>query len=312
MSDPEFTILMPVVRSPELMPFAIESVFKQTRRDFEVFIIGDGAPPETIAAAEGFAARDPRVRVFAFTKGERHGEAHRHNVLGQARGKYICAIGDDDLWFPDHLEEMAALLAEFEFGNLLTVNITPEGDPYIALSNLADSNIRAGMSTHIFNTCGPTNTGYRLETYRRLPVGWSPAPTGIPSDLYMWRKFLALPGSAAGTRFAATSLTFATAHRREWPIERRRAELAEYAQRISTVAGIDALRQRAWSALARRQTARQDYIVSLSHASVIENELAKSAQDEPIAWRRFAARLFRAGLFRAVRRGFRIDRTQSY
>ena len=36
--------------------------------------------------------------------------------------------------------------------------------------------------------------GHTLEAYRGLPVGWSPAPTTIPTDLHMWQKFVAAPG----------------------------------------------------------------------------------------------------------------------
>jgi glycosyltransferase involved in cell wall biosynthesis len=275
MSDPTFTILMPVLRTPELMRFAIGSVLSQTRGDFELFIVADGAPPETITAAEDASARDGRVRVFPFSKGERHGEAHRHTALQAARGRYICGICDDDIWFPEHLEEMSALLEEFEFGHVLHINILSDGRPYVALADLADPGIRDRMASEVFNVFGPTSAGYRMETYRRLPIGWSPAPEGFPTDLAMWRKFLALPGIASGTRFALTSLAFATAHRRSWSLERRSEEIAHYADLIKTSEGRDRIRQQAWSELAREHVARHAYILSLlNRAEAAEGRLA--------------------------------------
>jgi glycosyltransferase involved in cell wall biosynthesis len=263
MTSPLFTILMPVVRTPELMQFAIDSVLRQTRGDFELLIIGDGAPIETIAAAQRASAQDPRIRVFPFPKGERHGEAHRHTVLQQSQGRYICGLADDDLWFPNHLEQMAELLEQFAFGNLLNVQITAADAPFVALADLSHPPIRARMQSEVFNFFGLSGTGYRREVYRQLPIGWSPAPPGIPTDLAMWRKFLALPGLDAGTRFVITSLNFPAVHRAGFSMDQRHREIARYADLIATPRGRDQLIQHGLRALAREYTARHDYILSL-------------------------------------------------
>ena len=55
-------------------------------------------------------AADPRVRWFDNPKGPRHGELHRHAALQEARGEIVCYLCDDDLWLPDHVERMRALL----------------------------------------------------------------------------------------------------------------------------------------------------------------------------------------------------------
>ena len=263
MTDPTFTILMPVVRPPDLMPFAIDSILRQTRGDFELFIISDGAPAETVAAAETASKQDGRIRVFRFPKGERLGEAHRHTALAQARGRYVCQLGDDDLWLPEHLEQIASLLTEFEFGHLLHINMTADEHPFLALADLADPVVRAKMAAEVFNFFNPSAMGFRMESYRRLPVGWSPAPQGLPTDLFMWRKFLALPGVSAGTRFVITSIHFPSDLRREWPMERRREEIARYSGINSSPAGRDRLCQQAWTGAAREHMARHEYMVAL-------------------------------------------------
>ena len=108
-------------------------------------------------AAEAASCGDGRIRVFSFPKGEGHGEAHRHTVLQQARGRYICALPDDDLWFPDHLEQMAILLSEFEFGNLLHANITVEGPLFIGMANRVDASART--KRHLFR---PKRVSHRI------------------------------------------------------------------------------------------------------------------------------------------------------
>ena len=241
MAAPTFTILLTVMRPPDLMVYAIQSVLNQTRRDFDLFIVCDGAPPATVETARQIAAQDSRVRVFEFPKGERHGEAHRHVALGHAEGQMIGYIADDDLWFPDHLSQIALLLKDFEFGN--TLQTSPAGDGYRALADdLADPAIQQRMLTGPFNIFGPTVAGYRMETYRRFPIGWSPAPPDVWTDLAMWRKFLALPGIVAGTRFVISSLHFPTHERLDWTIEQRQQEMKRCAELIRSPEGREQIR----------------------------------------------------------------------
>jgi hypothetical protein len=280
MTPPAFTILLPVVRPPDLMHLAVTSVLTQTRQDFELFIVGDGAPPETIQAAEQIARRDNRVRVFAFPRGERHGELHRHAALEHARGTYICHIADDDLWFPDHLAEMAELLSQFEFGHLLHIEVKPDHTLFNALANLGDPATQAKMVAERFNFFGLSNAGYRLETYRRLPCGWSPAPEDVPTDLAMWRKFLKSSGIAAGTRFVFTSIHFAVPDRRSWSTAQRLEEIQGYLTLIGTPSGRANLRESVMRSIARDHVARHQYIVSLlERLEVSQNSLVRT-QDE--------------------------------
>jgi glycosyltransferase involved in cell wall biosynthesis len=239
-----FTVLLPVHRPPAMLPYAIESVLAQSRQDFELVVICDGAPQETVDCARAFAARDARIQVRAHPKGERIGEAYRHEALAQARGKYVCQIADDDLWFPEHLSEMEILLREFEFGNLAEVHVRPEGGLYLQVGDLGNARIRKAMRTQTFNFFGPSAVGYRLATYRRMPVGWSPAPPEERwSDLYMWRKFLALPELVCGSRVAITGVHFPTSTRRDWPLEQRGEEVRTWAERIQDPAARDRMTQ---------------------------------------------------------------------
>ncbi|MEZ5829595.1 MAG: glycosyltransferase family A protein [Dongiaceae bacterium] len=212
-SPPLFTILLPIHRPPSMLPYAITSVLGQTRPDFELFVICDGAPPESAACAQAFAVKDARVQLFVHPKGQRSGELYRDQALQSAHGRYVCQIADDDLWFPNHLEEMALLLDHADFGNLLQANVGRDGMISCTLGDLAREETRHAMLTQPMNFFGPTVAGYRLETYRRLLVGWSPAPVDLWPDLFMWRKFLSLPGIVCATRFSFTALHLAASHR---------------------------------------------------------------------------------------------------
>lgn len=237
MTDPAFTILLPVHRPPAMLPYAIASVLAQRRRDFELFVICDGAPAETAALAHERAAADPRIRVFVHPKGERNGEIYRHQALLEARGRYVCQIADDDLWLPNHLTELARLLRHVHFGHISMVWVQPNGNVNVDPHDLADPAVRHRMLNERWNFFGPTTAGYRLSAYRALPEGWSPAPRDLASDLFMWRKFLARPELRAGTRYGVTSAHFAAPYRHDWSMDQRVAEMRAWAQRLGDPAG---------------------------------------------------------------------------
>ncbi len=243
MIAPAFTILLPVIRPPALLPYAITSVLAQDRQDFELFVICDGAPPETASRAREFAASDARIRVFEHPKGEGHGEAYRHQALEEARGEYVCHIGDDDLWLPNHLTEVAALLREFDFGNLPHVEVLPDGRINVVPGDLANAKVRRRIMGGPFSIFGMTEGAYRLGAYRALPTGWSPSLPGVASDLHMWRKFLACDDLRFGTRIVVTSVKFARARRGDWSLDRRLAESAAWARQLSSPGGRDAFTQ---------------------------------------------------------------------
>lgn len=233
-APPRFTILLPVVRPPTMLPYAIETVLAQTLTAFELFIICDGAPEQTVVCAQSFAARDPRVRVFAFAKGEAAGQAHRHAALEQAKGRYIAHIADDDLWFPNHLVEMGKLLDKVDFGNVLNVYANVDGSFRILPSDLTRRKLRDRILNETFNVLGDTVTGYRLDAYRRLPEGWAP-PKEPPfnPDVRMWRKFFSRDDITFGTRTAVTALIFESEKRHHMSIEARAQEIRDWFNRIS-------------------------------------------------------------------------------
>jgi hypothetical protein len=207
-------------------------VLAQTVKDFELFVICDGAPVETIDCAREQARRDPRIKVLVFPKGERIGEAHLHNALMAASSRYVAHIEDDDLWFPTHLEELEKLLQIADFGHLMHVWAKPDESIEMLPSDLAIPEFRQRMLDEKFNRFGFSVCGYRLEAYRRLPDGWAPGQKGLWPDLNMWRKFLRRDDFKFGTRIAVTALVLASRFRTHMSLAERAQECRKWLNRI--------------------------------------------------------------------------------
>ncbi|MBE6963738.1 MAG: glycosyltransferase family 2 protein [Ruminococcaceae bacterium] len=101
---PRVSVLIPAYNSAAFLGQALDSVFAQTYRDFEVIVVDDGSEDDTAAVA---AAR-PEVR---YIRKEHSGiSATRNLAIAQARGEVIAFLDADDLWTPDKLEKQVAYL----------------------------------------------------------------------------------------------------------------------------------------------------------------------------------------------------------
>lgn len=294
---PKFSILLPVHRAPTFLPYAIKSVLAQTERDFELFIVCDGAPAATITCANEFANADPRIKVLAFEKGQRTGEAHRHTALQLATGEFVAHIQDDDLWLPNHLNELEKLLQEFEFGNLLHVFINENKKLDFFPGDLASVETFSRLLNSKFNIFGLSVAGYRLRAYHSLPIGWSPAPEDMWPDLNMWRKFLNKEGLKFGSRVAITVLKF-PAYFRSQPQQDSDliAEIDKWCQEIKSPAFCEKISQEILKQLSQRafnyswqlieantqlQNLQQEYTVMQADLQNMRAEI--TAKDEAVA-----------------------------
>ena len=207
MGRPFFTIILPIHRGPAYLPLSVASVLDQTCPDFELFIVEDGAPPETHDLAVSMAEGDERIRVFRYPKGRRHGEEHRATAMKEAQGEIVTHINDDSLWMPDHLAAIRDLSGPMEFGHTLLTRVDQKGRIGSLTSYLEDRDTRERMLAKLFNVMNMCNTFYRREAYESLTEKWHPAPEDTWTDLYMWRKFLELP-LRFGTIHRCTTLFF--------------------------------------------------------------------------------------------------------
>jgi glycosyltransferase involved in cell wall biosynthesis len=251
-----FSVLLSVHRPPTMLPCAIETVLAQSLADFELLIIGDGAPEETLACARAYAARDARLKVLALPKGSFTGTAHRHTALAESRGRYVAHIGDDDLWFPNHLEEMEKLLSKTDFGHTINVLVACDGSLETLASDLGDPAARRRQLTAVTSLFAEAVTGYRIEAYRRLPEGWTEGRRpelgayDYP-DLSMWRKFLRQDEITCGTRMAITALVFASDIRKHMSLEERGRENRHWRNRLLNPVEREEIVQEAWRSLMR-------------------------------------------------------------
>ncbi len=98
------SVIIPAYNVEKYIWKCLESLSRQTCRDFEAIVVVDGATDNTFALCERFAQTDSRFVVLTRENG---GLAIARNTgLDRARGEYISFVDADDYVSPDFLQTL--------------------------------------------------------------------------------------------------------------------------------------------------------------------------------------------------------------
>jgi len=106
MSQPFFSVIIPVYNRAQALRHAIASVQTQTCQDFEIVVVDDGSNDDPAATVAAIA--DPRIRLFR--QENAGGAAARNRAMDEAKGRFIALLDSDDIFLPHHLAAMKTLL----------------------------------------------------------------------------------------------------------------------------------------------------------------------------------------------------------
>ncbi|MCG5510343.1 glycosyltransferase family 2 protein [Ectothiorhodospira lacustris] len=108
MGTPLVSVVMSVYNAGPYLGEAVESILRQTFRDFEFIIINDGSTDGSLELLDYYAGLDKRIRLV-----------HQHNQgipaalnrgIDLAKGGYIARMDADDISLPERLEKQYAFL----------------------------------------------------------------------------------------------------------------------------------------------------------------------------------------------------------
>ncbi len=94
---------MPVYNTAEFLVDAIESVRKQTYKNWEMIVVNDGSNDETEKILKKFVKKDKRIKVISFSKNQGISRALNW-ALEFASGEMIARMDGDDIALPNRFK----------------------------------------------------------------------------------------------------------------------------------------------------------------------------------------------------------------
>jgi glycosyltransferase involved in cell wall biosynthesis len=113
-----FSVVIPLYNKANFIQNCLESVLKQTHKEFEVILVNDGSTDGCETVVERF--QDSRIHlVHQENKGV---STARNKAISLAKHEWIALIDADDYWYPNHLEELQNTIEQFPKADVVCNN----------------------------------------------------------------------------------------------------------------------------------------------------------------------------------------------
>jgi len=111
-SDSLVSVIVIFLNAERFIEEAIQSVFAQTYRHWELLLVDDGSTDGSVRLAQRCAAQHPeQVHYLEHPEHRNRGMSASRNLgIRRAQGEYVAFLDADDVWLPHKLEEQVAIL----------------------------------------------------------------------------------------------------------------------------------------------------------------------------------------------------------
>lgn len=180
---PAVSVIMPVYNAAPFVAGAIESVFGQTFRDYELIAMDDGSTDNSRDEVLKFGDRLTYIR-----QENQGGAGARNNAVRHARGRFLAFLDADDIWYPTKLERCIQALEQNPAAAMACSTfslMTFEGDVVERHVKLpADRGIYPRLL--LGNFLSPQGSLIRREIFERY--GGYCAETNLYEDWPLWAR----------------------------------------------------------------------------------------------------------------------------
>lgn len=157
---PAVSVIVPLYNKAAWIERCLDSISRQTFRDFELIVVDDGSTDGGETKAEGRLGRadfDPAISTRLIRQANAGPGAARNRGVSEARGGLIAMLDADDAWHPEYLAE--------------SVRIMGQHGEEVACLTWAMMELPAGVSTaERWKRIGIPNGRYRVTPRTPLPL----------------------------------------------------------------------------------------------------------------------------------------------
>ena len=105
---PFFSIVIPTYNRATCVRRAIDSVLRQTFKDYELIVVDDGSTDNTSEVVRGYGER-----IVYVPQHNRGVSAARNAGISRSVGDWVAFLDSDDEWLPGYLSKQAELVSKY-------------------------------------------------------------------------------------------------------------------------------------------------------------------------------------------------------
>jgi glycosyltransferase involved in cell wall biosynthesis len=193
--EPSVSVIIPAYMVAPYIAATLDSVLAQSFTNYEVIVVNDGSPD----TAELERALAPYLERITYVRQENQGAgAARNNGLRHARGRFVAFLDGDDLWLPDFLSEMVALIESDGDYDLVYADALLIGDSPLAGTKYTDTNPSEGVVTLeslLAERCNIITSGVVARRQPIMEVGLFDESLRNSQDFDLWARLAKRPGA---------------------------------------------------------------------------------------------------------------------
>jgi glycosyltransferase involved in cell wall biosynthesis len=180
-NKPRVSVVISFLNAERFLEEAIESVFAQTFKSWELLLVDDGSSDSSSQIARRCSTEHPHLVKYLEHHNHRNRglPASRNLGIRSAIGDYIALLDSDDVWLPDKLEQQVAILDSHsevamvsgatQYWRSWAGNSSDQQRDYVQGSNI------------------PANRIYEPPALLKLHLSWQAFPP-CPSDMLFRRE----------------------------------------------------------------------------------------------------------------------------
>jgi len=182
----DISVVIPLYNKAAEIAATLHSVAGQTLSPREIIVVDDGSTDGSAEIVEGISS--PAVTLVRQVNGGV--SAARNRAMRMASGRWVALLDGDDLWCPDHLEDVASLIARYPdcgaYGSGFYVECGGRRTPGDTLQNGGGGIVdffRESMTHYVLI---PSAAVLRRDL--ALELGGFPEGMRMGEDQYLWTR----------------------------------------------------------------------------------------------------------------------------
>jgi glycosyltransferase involved in cell wall biosynthesis len=187
-NHPFFSIIIATYNREKSLLIALNSIFTQEFKDYEIIVVDDGSRDNTRVVISDLIKNNPSIKYF-FKENEERSIARNYGIM-KASGKYVGFLDSDDILYPNHMSVAYELLKKSNFpevGHLACEMVSLSGDSVLAKKHFDKTFKEKLIHENIIHI---NEMFIRRDVARE--VNFIPSPEAVLSeDWYLWLRLAA-------------------------------------------------------------------------------------------------------------------------